>query len=115
MMAQSVRNSTRELARLEISPERGFLSAQDPLRALPAAFAPWEQLAGDLPKLLMTDQLRARIDAMPSLSTDALRTPAEVERAMMLLSYLGHAHVWGAATPAQRNPAALPRPSHAVW
>src|SRR4051812_10354000 len=82
--------SDAELARFDISPERGFIPPADPLQQLPAAFAPWEQLAAQLPKLLMTDQLRAMIDTMPAISPEALRGKPEYERAMMLLSYLGH-------------------------
>jgi indoleamine 2,3-dioxygenase len=103
-----------ELPRFEVSPERGFLPLADPLRHLPAMFAPWEQLAGDLPKLLMTDQLRPRIDAMPQLPPEPLRGKGEFERAMMLLSYLGHAYVWGATKPAERIPATLAVPWHAI-
>lgn len=81
------------MSQFQIDPVRGFLPTQDPLRSLPPAFAEWEQLAGELPKWLMTDQLRRRVDAMPVLPWESLK-PAELERAMMLLSYLGHAYVW---------------------
>ena len=58
---------TAELARFDITPQRWFLPAGDPLRALPGVFSAWEQIAADLPKLLMTDQLRAIVERMPLL------------------------------------------------
>jgi indoleamine 2,3-dioxygenase len=103
-----------ELTRFEITPERGFLPPQDPLRRLPDAFAEWEQVAADLPKLLMTDQLRGIIDGMSMLDPRPLRPRAETERAMMLLSYIGHAYVWGAKEPATRLPSTLAVPWHAL-
>src|SRR3954447_10568775 len=103
-----------ELARFEVTPERGFLPPQDPLRRLPDAFAEWEQVAGDLPKLLMSDQLRGIIDGMSMLDPRPLRSRAELERAMMLLSYIGHAYVWGGREPATRLPSTLAVPWHAL-
>jgi len=39
---------------------RGFLPATDPLTHLPKAFAAWENLANDLPKLLMSNSIAAK-------------------------------------------------------
>jgi indoleamine 2,3-dioxygenase len=103
-----------ELAQFEITPARGFLPSEDPLRALSNDFASWEEIAAALPKLLMTDQLRSIVDRMPKLDPSPLLTRAELERAMMLLSYIGHAYVWGSAEPATKIPETLAAPWHAV-
>lgn len=92
--------------------ERGFLPAREPLRTLPSAFAVWEQVAAELPKLLMSDLLRREVDDLPPFPVSQL-TPAQHERAMMILSYIGHAYVW-AGRPAERLPANLATAWHAV-
>ena len=46
---------------------RGFLPAADPARALPAAFQGWEEVAAELPKLLVARQARTFIERMPLL------------------------------------------------
>ena len=115
MASQTVPNPAgAELSTFDISPERGFHPANDPLQQLPRAFGPWETIARELPKLLMTDQLRARVDAMPTIDSSSLNSSAETERAMMLLSYIGHAYVWGSATAAERIPATLAVPWHTI-
>jgi indoleamine 2,3-dioxygenase len=101
----------------DVSPQRGFLPAQDPLRRLPGAFDRWEHLAVELPKLLVSDRLRRVIDGLPVIETDSLAPGAQLERAMLLLSYLGHAYVWGGGAgvePAKRIPAGLAVPWYAI-
>jgi len=95
----------------EVSPERGFLPAEDPLPYLEDPYyAPWEQIAGELPKLLVARKIRPVVEAMPRLSTERLQTDRERRRAMMLLSYIGHAYVWNGDAPAERIPANLAVP-----
>lgn len=74
---------------------RGFLPEQDPLDCLPAIFHAWEEVTKNLPKLLLSNQYRKSIVKLPAFAHVALQTAPEVERAMQLLSYLGHAYVWG--------------------
>lgn len=88
----------------------GFLPAADPLLTLPSSFAIWENTARDLPKLLVSQHTRITIENLPTFPLDAIKTGAELERAMMLLSYLGHAYVWGEATPPTTLPAAIAMP-----
>ena len=83
---------------------RGFLSADDPLTRLPAAFDGWEQRAAELPKWLPTGRVRELLTPWPAFDVEALTGEAERERAMMLLSYLGHAWVWGEEPAAQSLP-----------
>jgi len=93
---------------------RGFLPAEDPLLHLPAPFAPWEQLGQLLPKLLVSYQLRSAIEDAPHFPIEHLRGMQEYERAMVLLSFLGHAYVWGYEEPAPAIPAVLAIPWHYV-
>jgi indoleamine 2,3-dioxygenase len=75
-------------------PKRGFLPEEDPCLRLPAAFAPWDELGRDLPGLLAAGRARERIEQLPVLEVAPLQDPRHLERAMMLLSFFGHAAVW---------------------
>jgi indoleamine 2,3-dioxygenase len=103
-----------DLSDFEVSEERGFLPSRDPLTALPFAYRAWDQLAANLPKLLMTDQLRRVVDRMPVMDAARLSSRDRLERAMMILSYVGHAYVWGSGQPVDRIPAILAVPWQAV-
>jgi len=98
----------------ELNHERGFLPLQDPLKRLPKAFDAWEELALRLPKLLVSDQVRGTIADLPPFPMEAINDSRERERAMLLLSYLGHAYVWGAPRPALILPAVLAAPWYQV-
>jgi len=88
----------------------GFLPANDPLIRLPVPFSDWEDAAQNLPKLLLSDRLQPLLNALPPFPVDALSNQAEVERAMVILSFIGHAYVWGSKQPAQTLPARLAMP-----
>lgn len=94
--------------------KRGFLPDHDPLERLPSPFTAWEDAAVELPKLLAGDHLREILTSLPPFSVDLLASDREIERAMVLLSYFGHAYVWGQGEPAQRLPAVLAVPWHRV-
>ena len=96
------------------SASRGFLPLQDPLQRLPAAFSAWERAAYALPKLLTTTRVRSFLEKLPAFPVSKLKSEAERERAMLLLSYFGHAYVWGEAAAAARLPSNLAAPWHAV-
>ncbi|HKY89878.1 MAG TPA: hypothetical protein VJM11_02520, partial [Nevskiaceae bacterium] len=93
---------------------RGFLPAADPLERLPPAFDEWETLAHDLPKLLATTHVRSFLERAAEPDLAALETDAQAERAMLILSYFGHAYVWGQPRAAFRLPPNLARPWAAV-
>jgi indoleamine 2,3-dioxygenase len=93
---------------------RGFLPDKDPLARLPAEFKGWDRLAYELPKLLTTTRIRSELAVLPKFPLAKLKTEAQLERAMMILSYLGHAYVWGEAVPTAQLPATLAVPWHAV-
>jgi indoleamine 2,3-dioxygenase len=97
-----------------IDPARGFLPSQDPLTRLPKVFDAWENAALGLPKLLASDHLRRSLEDLPPFPCDQIANDRERERAMTLLSYLGHAYVWRGERPAEVLPQALAIPWHAV-
>jgi indoleamine 2,3-dioxygenase len=102
------------IAAPKLSHGRGFLPPQDPLRRLPSIFDEWETVALNLPKLFASDCLRRTLEDLPPFPLEAISTDRERERAMTLLSYLGHAYVWGEARPARVLPKKLAVPWHAV-
>ncbi len=85
----------------------GFLPNQDPLLHLSAAFSEWESLAQELPKLLVSDKTRQTIDQLPAFPYQQLQSLEEYERAMLILSYLGHAYVWNNKKPTDAIPESL--------
>lgn len=88
--------------------KNGFLPENDPITSLPEAFFAWEALAQELPKLLTSEQTRQYILDCPPFPIDKLQTKDMLERAMLILSYLGHAYVWcNPKNPAQRIPSNL--------
>ena len=89
----------------------GFLSAPDPPVRLKPYFAPWEEIAHAMPKLLAAGRLRPVLEQLPTLDVARLADDAQCQRAMLLLSYFGHGYVWGGARPAAR----LPRPVAVPW
>jgi indoleamine 2,3-dioxygenase len=94
----------------QIHPERGFLPLNDPLTRLPYPFDEWESVASGLPKLFASDLVRRTIEQLPPFPIEAIGDDRERERAMVLLSYLGHAYVWGGARPAAILPNRLAVP-----
>src|SRR5919109_985046 len=93
---------------------RGFLPDPDPLDRLPNDFSPWEQMGRELPKLLITDKIRSFIKDMPLLDATRLRDERERRRAMVILSFLGHAYVWGEKEIVSSIPASLAIPWHQI-
>jgi indoleamine 2,3-dioxygenase len=98
----------------EVHDDRGFLPAQDPLKRLPRPFDAWENIAFQLPKLLASDHVCRTIAELPEFPVDEIHDARERERAMVLLSYLGHAYVWGGARPEVSVPRNLAVPWHKV-
>lgn len=93
----------------------GFLPSQDPCQKLPKEFAVLEEIAADLPKLLMTNYLRSTLENLPEFPIDVIKeNTAVLERAMMLFSFLGHAYVWGKQPVAAKIPRALALPWYKV-
>ncbi|MGH9630710.1 MAG: hypothetical protein ACRD7E_20545 [Bryobacteraceae bacterium] len=102
------------IAAPKLDSERGFLPSRDPLNRLPRAFDAWEAAASDLPKLFASEHVRRTLEELPPFPLDAISNDRERERAMVLLSYLGHAYLWGEPRPAELLPRRLAVPWHAV-
>jgi len=94
------------------NPQLGFLPSADPLEKLPPDFSEWEEAASQLPKLLLSDHLHALLETLPPFPIEKLASAAEIERAMVILSFAGHAYVWGASSPSISLPARLAVPWH---
>jgi len=104
------------LSSFDLSPERGFLPAADPLESIPEEPI-LNQLGADLPKLLTARQFRTIIrdrnqvmgEVADEWGLDAYRC------AMRTLSFVGHAYVWEDPDhPASHLPACLAIPWHRV-
>jgi indoleamine 2,3-dioxygenase len=102
------------LDEFELDAQRGLLPLPDPLERLPLDFEPWEDIAQDLPKLLVSRQIRPVLERLPVLLPTTLREDRQHRRAMLLLSFLGHAYVWGGPEPANRIPAGIAVPWYHV-
>jgi indoleamine 2,3-dioxygenase len=99
------------LEAFDVSPERGFLPAQDPIATLGSSWPPpLNELAGALPKLLAARELRAFIDNHP-FTLPVNKGPVNVhdyQCAARILSFAGQGYVWeDAQHPAHQLPAHL--------
>ena len=62
---------------------------------LPESFSDIEKLAAELPKVLANEQIESRVQQLEiEKNIDGL-DKAELERAMLIYSYIGHAFMWG--------------------
>lgn len=82
----------------------GFLPAVAPMQHLLSVNIAWENTARELAKFLVTGKIRSVIEKLTPFEVSQLLTKAECERAMLILSYLGHAYVWGQYEPVDRLP-----------
>lgn len=100
------------LASFDLSADRGFLPATDPVEQVPEEPI-LNQFGAELPKLLSARRVRAamldRQDLMGAVADD---WGLDVFRSVMrVLSFLGHAYVWEDPDhPAARLPASLAQP-----
>ena len=104
----------RVLERFDVDPDRGFLPPEDPLDRMPARWSAWDRLGSDLSALIAIGTARRAIRELPDVDTDDLRNPAELRRAMLLLSVFGNTHVFCEPDPGLRLPAGLCRAWSAV-
>jgi indoleamine 2,3-dioxygenase len=102
------------LAEFDVSPTRGFLPADDPLTMLPNDFHHWEDTVHELPKLLASGNIRKYLRQLPKLSIRSLNDQRSLERAMLLLSYFGHAWIWGERPVVDRIPENIAVPWYEV-
>lgn len=93
-----------------ITEEFGYLPAYEPAQSLSGGNEEWDQYGKDLPKLLMGTNFRARVRALPSFNVAALKGEAEIQRAMLVLSYIGQAYQWSENSAATLIPSNLAKP-----
>ena len=62
---------------------------------LPSGFDDIEKLASDLSKVLANEQIVVRVDQLESDKDISKLNSSELERAMLLYSYIAHAYIWG--------------------
>jgi indoleamine 2,3-dioxygenase len=103
-----------QLASYEVDAERGFLPRPDPLERLPKEFAAWEEIGRELPKLMLTGRIRSFIRQLPVLDAARLGHDRERKKAMVILSFVGHAYVWGEKETVTLLPSSLAVPWHQV-
>lgn len=90
-----------KIADFGITEEFGYLPAFDPAQSLSPGNEEWDQFGKDLPKLLMGSNFRSRVKSLPKFNIDKLNGEAEIQRAMLVLSYIGQAYQWSDNSPAQ--------------
>ena len=77
-----------KIADFGITEEFGYLPTTDPAQSLSADNEEWDQFGKDLPKLLMSTTFRSKVKALPKFNIDKLKGEAEIQRAMLVLSYI---------------------------
>jgi len=103
-----------KIADFGITEEFGYLPTYDPAHSLSAGNEEWDQFGKDLPKLLMGTNFRSRVKALPKFNIEKLSGEAEVQRAMLILSYIGQAYQWSENTAAHIIPSNLALPWYEV-
>lgn len=94
-----------------VHPETGFLPSQYPVtRLADDYYKPWEDLASNLPAILLAKSIRKLVDKIPVLSTDRLGAVENVRRAYQVLGFLAHAYVWGTDDPVSTLPVLIAKP-----
>ena len=95
-----------------------FLPSKDPLNEYITSSKSLDRLADiadQLPKLLLTSKIQKNINSLKTndLSVDLLiknKNIRELKLAMVQLSFISHAYIWGAKTPSKVLPEALAKP-----
>uniref|UniRef100_A0A8C0H588 Uncharacterized protein n=1 Tax=Chelonoidis abingdonii TaxID=106734 RepID=A0A8C0H588_CHEAB len=90
MEHEDKRESLQNLEEFHISEEYGFV-LPDPLTELPDYYAPWMNVAANLPHLIEGHQLRRE---MPLLSTQYLRGHRQLRLARLALGFITMGYVW---------------------
>ncbi|MEM9822643.1 MAG: hypothetical protein AAF985_16290 [Bacteroidota bacterium] len=81
------------LHQFDVDYDRGFLPPKDPLGQLPPEYGAWDELARDFTAYINAGVIRDRINQLPLIDSPAFTNQAELERAMLLLSFFAHAYV----------------------
>ena len=94
-----------DLSHFNISPDRGFLPQPDPLTHLtqvesglaPDAVDTLEEMAVAAPGLLVSGEVRARLDDLPVFDLSAAQDTAVIERLFSMFAYFANSYIF--ATP----------------
>jgi indoleamine 2,3-dioxygenase len=81
------------LNRYNVDFSRGFLPSEDPLLRLPKRYEEWEILSDHLTDYINAGIVRQKIDELSLIENPEFNTAAEMDRAMLLLSFFAHAYV----------------------
>ncbi len=103
-----------KIADYGITEEFGYLPTHDPAKNLSAGNEEWDQFGRDIPKLLMSSNFRKRVTELPDFKVSALKGDAEIQRAMLVLSYIGQSYQWSDESPATTLPKKLALPWYEV-
>jgi indoleamine 2,3-dioxygenase len=97
-----------------LSEEFGYLPHYDPAQSLSPGNEEWDHFALDIPKLLMGSDFRKRVKELKPFEISALKGEPDVQRAMMILSYIGQSYQWSDNEPAHTLPKNLAHPWYQV-
>ena len=103
-----------KIADYGITEEFGYLPTHDPAKNLSAGNEEWDQFGRDIPKLLMSSNFRKRVTELPDFKVSALKGDTEIQRAMLVLSYIGQSYQWSDESPATTLPKKLALPWYEV-
>jgi indoleamine 2,3-dioxygenase len=103
-----------KIADYGITEEFGYLPTYDPAKNLSAGNEEWDQFGRDIPKLLMSSDFRKRVTELPDFKVSTLKGDAEIQRAMLVLSYIGQSYQWSDVKPASTLPKKLALPWYEV-
>jgi indoleamine 2,3-dioxygenase len=97
-----------------LSEEFGYLPHYDPAQSLSPGNEEWDHFGLDIPKLLMGSDFRKRVKELKPFDISALKGAPDIQRAMMILSYIGQSYQWSDNEPAHTLPKNLAHPWYQV-
>lgn len=103
-----------KIADFGITEEFGYLPTTDPVQKLSPGNEEWDQFGREIPKLLMSSNFRKSVNDLPLFDVSALQGESEIQRAMLILSYIGQSYQWSDETPAEILPSKLAKPWYEV-
>jgi indoleamine 2,3-dioxygenase len=106
--------SISDLEGFDVSPVLGFVPLEGLMECLPPSHVAVEDLVQrpELPEAIRSFVLREKVAAFPSNLDFMTLTTAQLRRAMVILSFVAHAYIWGneMATPLSELPKQLAVP-----
>ncbi|NND23439.1 MAG: hypothetical protein HKN86_01980 [Acidimicrobiia bacterium] len=81
---------------------------------LPETFSDVEKLALELPKVLANEQIEARVLKLEAEKDVDTLTGPQLERAMLIYSYIGHAFMWGKSNDKNVIPLQIAKTWHKI-